>query len=346
MIDCYIADPHIRRKTSRMAGKKKVKKNVGTRGCGKRLKEEQEVKLEENINETEEINMTDGSSAISTASHQQVAVMELKISREIDEENNSDLAIVQSDVNQHLDKIANVKLDDKISKNSDTKTEYLEAVAKVGKIEVTSGEPPEGEVDRLLAALRSLCTDSNTDTVLRCRGQQLRCHSALLRARSPVLAQLLEEVKELDLDLEPGAVQAVMTFMYHGRLSRLPQAARLGQVVEVAARLGVTGVARSCALLLDGVEIEEAVEVLVVAETLGLEEVVRAAVGRVLKDGGRVARDPCLRDLVLEHPEALLRLYEALWKEEEGLGEVRVCYGCGASITGICCVWCSTSHIQ
>ena len=95
------------------------------------------------------------------------------------------------------------------------------------------------------------------------------------------MAKLLEEVEELDLDLEPGALEAVMTFMYRGRLSRPPQDARLGQVVEVAARLGVAGVFGSCAQLLDWVKIEEATEVLVV------EEVVGAAVARVLKKGGR-----------------------------------------------------------
>ena len=79
---------------------------------------------------------------------------------------------------------------------------------------------------------------------------------------------------------------------------------------------------------------------------LVVEEVVGAAVARVLKEGGRVARDPGLRDLMLEHPEALLRLYGALWKEEEGLGEVRVCYSCGASTTASCCAWCSIARIQ
>ena len=45
--------------------------------------------------------------------------------------------------------------------------------------------------------------------------------------------------------------------------------------------------------------------------------------------------------MMLEHLEALLRLYGALWQEEEVLGEVRLYYSCGAWTTASCCAWCS-----
>ena len=209
-------------------------------------------------------------------------------------------------------------------------------------VETPGHDFPEGEVDRLLAALRSLCTESNTDTVLRCRGKELRYHAAMLRARCPFLSRLLEGRGDVDLDLEPSAVEAVVTYLYLGHLDNLPQGVNLGQVVEAAARLEVLALLGSCAQLLDNVEVREALEVLVVAETLGLEEVVGAAVARVLREGVVVARDPGLRSMVLEHPRALLRLYGAMWKEEEGAGELRACYNCGACSTGLYCTWCST----
>ena len=156
--------------------------------------------------------------------------MELKT--EIDEENNSELGIVQSDVKQNLD----VNLDDKVSNNSGRKTENLEAAFKAGKREVTTGDFPEGEggppAGRPPLPLHRL---------QHCHIAPVPRTGAALPLRSPVLAKRLEEVEELDLDLDLGALEAVMTFMYRGRLSRPPQDARLRQVVEVAARLGSLG---------------------------------------------------------------------------------------------------------
>ena len=280
---------------------------------------------------------------------------ELNMSKEF-EVNNNEAKEVCSDGKPNVEKAEEVKVDEYDVRDGDEEnegpamTDQVEMGAQTSPgltstpvmVQAPGPDPTGGEVDRLLAALSSLCTESNTDTVLRCRGKELRCHTAMLRARSPLLARLLEGRTDLDLDLEPGALEAVVAFMYRGHLVKLRPGVSLGQVVQVAARLQVLGLLGSCAQLLAEAEVREALEVLVVAETLGLEEVMGAAVTRVVREGAAVVRDPGLRSIVLEHPRVLLRLYGAVWGEEGDAGVLRACYTCGACSTGLHCNWCST----
>ena len=72
-----------------------------------------------------------------------------------------------------------------------------------------------GEVCRLLAELRNFCTCDNTDVLVECRGRRMPCHSGFLRARSNTLRRMLEspelqedQVKVIELDMEPSVVEA------------------------------------------------------------------------------------------------------------------------------------------
>merc|ERR1712192_240772 len=83
-------------------------------------------------------------------------------------------------------------------------------------------EKKEDEVSRLLAALRALCTSSNTDVVLLCGAWQMRAHSEVLQARSHALAQMLatsdgqqpRAVVKLRLNMDPGALGIAVNYMY------------------------------------------------------------------------------------------------------------------------------------
>jgi hypothetical protein len=196
------------------------------------------------------------------------------------------------------------------------------------------------EVAELLAAVRALCTAGNTDMVLLCGAWQMRCHASVLRARSPTLAAALagRPVARLRLEAEPGALGAVVGFMYTGRLEALGPNTALAEVVAVGARLQVAGLLRSCLPLLQVAGPAVAAEVLLVAEPLGLEPLVAAAVERVTVGRGQLLRDPGLRERLLGRPPVLLRLFEAVSREGPGL--LRACYGCGASSTGLYCAWC------
>ena len=52
--------------------------------------------------------------------------------------------------------------------------------------------PVEDEGTRLLAALASLCTRENTDVTIECGEEKFYCHSILLKARSDMFLNLLE----------------------------------------------------------------------------------------------------------------------------------------------------------
>jgi hypothetical protein len=112
-------------------------------------------------------------------------------------------------------------------------------------------------------------------------------------------------------------------------------------VVEAAARLQLEGLLQACLPLLQEAGAEDAVEVLLVAESLGLEPLVEAAVARVNAERAWLVKEPRFRGQMLGQPAALLRLYRALLPGQEGgVREVRECYGCGAAGLGPTCNWC------
>ena len=67
----------------------------------------------------------------------------------------------------------------------------MNSVVEFSGSAVKTKDEKEGEVSRLLAALRALCTSANTDVVLLCDAWQMRAHSEVLRARSHALAEML-----------------------------------------------------------------------------------------------------------------------------------------------------------
>ena len=83
-------------------------------------------------------------------------------------------------------------------------------------------------MSRLLAALRALCTSSNTDVVLLCGAWQMRAHSEVLRARSHALAQMLatsdgqqaRAIVKLRLNMDPGALGIAVNYMYFNEVRR------------------------------------------------------------------------------------------------------------------------------
>ena len=168
----------------------------------------------------------------------------------------------------------------------------------------------------------------------------------MLRARSPVLASLLAAAREtspqhplLELHLEEVSatgLEAALHYIYTGWL----QGQGLGELVRVGVRLQLPGLLDNLGQLLARAGLREVVEVLVVAQTMGLEVLVEGAVARLTRERVALVREPWWRELMLASPGALLRLYEELCREEVG-GEGVLCYSCGAVSSGPECGWCS-----
>ena len=78
---------------------------------------------------------------------------------------------------------------------------------------------------------------------------------------------------------------------------------------------------------------------------LGLEQLVVRAVGRINRGRVVLVKDTWVRNKMLAHPAALLRVYQALSEQGEGEGGegsgLRACFSCGASSRGLYCSWCS-----
>ena len=185
--------------------------------------------------------------------------------------------------------------------------------------------------------------------VLRCGDKMMRCHTMVLRARSPVLGRLLGAARgplvNLRLDaMETGALEVAVCYMYTGKLER-KRGVALVKMVSVAARLEVPGLLRSLELELSRAGVREVLEVLVEAQALGLEQLVVRAVGRINRGRVVLVKDSWWRNKMLAHPAALLRVYQALSEKEEGEGDegagLRACFSCGASSRGLYCSWCS-----
>jgi len=231
----------------------------------------------------------------------------------------------------------------------------------------TRDEKKEDEVSRLLAALRALCTSANTDVVLLCGALQMRAHSEVLRARSHALAQMLAtsdaikdgqaRVVKLRLNMDPWALGIAVNYMYFNEIGNWDGGTPLEKVVEAASELRVPGLLQACVPLLDLVGPVDAFGTLIVAEARGLEELLEASVGRVNSERAVMLREPVFRERMMQHPAALLRLYQGVsvedgYMEEEeerqmeiitsinSGGVLRACYGCGACSTGLYCSWC------
>ena len=105
---------------------------------------------------------------------------------------------------------------------TDESSTEMNSVVEFSGSAVKTKDEKEGEVSRLLAALRALCTSANTDVVLLCDAWQMRAHSEVLRARSHALAEMLgfsdgqqaRTTVKLRLNMDPGALGIAVNFMY------------------------------------------------------------------------------------------------------------------------------------
>ena len=203
------------------------------------------------------------------------------------------------------------------------------------EVERGVAEEQGGEEVLLLAAVRDLCNDANTDVVVEGGGEALPCHSTVLRARAPGLAQLLG-AGEVQVGVPAGILAPLLTYIYTGDAAAL-EGVQLAALVQAQAGLQVRGLEEALLPLVAAAPAEEVVEVLVVSVNLGVEKVVAAALARVNKERGTLVKQREFREALVGCPAALLLLYEAAAREEE----VAACYTCGALTQGPSCTWCS-----
>ena len=107
---------------------------------------------------------------------------------------------------------------------------------------------------------------------------------------------------------------------------------------------------------------DNAADVLILADQLGLEEFKRIAVNKITNNRSMLAADPVFRKKMVDNPELLMMLYDNLCKAEgnteetfrsqmsssqtsvssSGSESLWTCV-CGSTVTGMCCSWCGYS---
>jgi len=190
---------------------------------------------------------------------------------------------------------------------TDESSTEMNSVVEFSGSAVKTKDEKEGEVSRLLAALRALCTSANTDVVLLCDAWQMRAHSEVLRARSHALAEMLgfsdgqqaRTTVKLRLNMDPGALGIAVNFMYFNEVGNWDGGTSLEKLVEAASELRVPGLLQACVPLLEMVGLVDAFGVLIVAEARGLEELLEAAVERVNSERAEMLREPMFQKTML-----------------------------------------------
>ena len=107
------------------------------------------------------------------------------------------------------------------------------------------------------------------------------------------------------------------------------------------------------------ISFDNAADVLIVADKMGLDEFKRIAVNKITVNRTMLAADPEFRKKMVENPDLLMMLYDNLCKADASTDEsfrsqmsssqtsesssgsesLWTCV-CGSTVTGVCCPWC------
>jgi len=217
---------------------------------------------------------------------------------------------------------------------------------------------------RLLAALSSLCTQENTDVVIECQEEKINCHRVVLTARSIVFYQLLESGNDvIRIDGIKGEVMKdVVHFIYTDQIEITPD--NLIELMTASSRFQLpTLMDKNFKFFRNQINFDTAVDVLILADKLHLEEFKSVAINRITKNRQMLIADPEFRKKMVENPDLLLTLFENLCHQETGLddmsssvvssqssvsssnGGLWTCV-CGSTVPGMFCPWCGYNQTQ
>lgn len=170
--------------------------------------------------------------------------------------------------------------------------------SRIESIPFLVGAKPDALVD-LGAQFGSLLDSGrSTDVVVKVGEEEIRAHSIILAARSPVFDAMwttsMKEQAEREVsitDLEPSAVHRMIRFMYTGTLtSELSNDNETIALLEAAHRYQVAVLVELCVLALSSrLTVEIVAERLMVADLAGLESLRRACLVFITSSSGRVA---------------------------------------------------------
>eukprot|EP00092_Neocalanus_flemingeri_P019570 GFUD01021202.1.p1 GENE.GFUD01021202.1~~GFUD01021202.1.p1 ORF type:complete len:225 (-),score=73.58 GFUD01021202.1:135-809(-) len=204
------------------------------------------------------------------------------------------------------------------------------------------------EVDRLLAALASLCTRDNTDTTIECEEQKFYCHSVLLKARSQVFFRMLEGgQKQVRIDgTKSSIMDDVIKYLYTGQVSITRD--RMVELVTAGDKFELPGLLAKCLeIFRNQINFDNAIDILILADKHGLEDFKKAAINKITFNRTMLMADTSFRVKMMENPAVLLQLYDKLCQANIPVNmtedSIWQCL-CGVSAIGEFCSWCGSSN--
>ena len=237
------------------------------------------------------------------------------------------------------------------------------------------------EADRLLTALSSMCTKDNTDVQIICGDRTFGCHSIILKARSMFFFKLLEgghNVVKIQ-DIQSSVMDDIIRYIYTGQVTSTSNEKiiiqyfsqteitgdKLVDTMAAASRFELPTMLEKCLKMFrNQINFDNAADVLIVSDKLGLEDFKRIAVNKITLNRTMLAADPVFRKKMVDNPDVLMLLYDNLCKEDccmeesfrsqmsssqtsvsssdSGSGPLWTCV-CGSTVTSVYCSWCGYS---
>ena len=208
------------------------------------------------------------------------------------------------------------------------------------------------ESERLLSALSSLCTKENADVCVQCGSLEFYCHAVILKARSTMFSRILESPSRPNVvsisEVNPDVMEKVIAFIYSGQLEMDKDS--LLDILEAAVKLELPTLLERChKFFRNQINFENALDVLILAEKLGLPQFQEVAEKRITKNRSLLMADPAFRQKMMENPRIMLSLYDRVCYDQ-GLEDSSSTSGssesvlwtcsCGSTVSGQFCSWC------
>lgn len=160
------------------------------------------------------------------------------------------------------------------------------------------------------------------DVTLIVEGKQLKAHKSILAARSPVFAAMftvdMAEKRQDHVtiaDMEYEVAQQMLRFIYTGKTdSESKMALRL---LVAAERYALMKLKEECErIICDTITVSTAVETLILADRYNAAQLKSRVIQFIQSNADKALEGGDLRSLIVEHPDLMVELYQALTKKK------------------------------
>ena len=202
------------------------------------------------------------------------------------------------------------------------------------------------EADKLLAALSTMCTKENSDVSIECQNEKFYCHRVVLKARSTVFFELLENgshVVRVD-GVKPNIMNAIIKYIYTSEVDL--DGNNLLELIVASTKFQLRTLEEKClSAFRNQINFDNVIDILIVADKLDLEQFKSVALSRINKNRFFLVNDPEFRKKMMENPNILMMLYEKLSQDQlpdtpMSTGALWTCL-CGSTARGNYCSWCT-----